>query len=173
MLLRADVVPLRCTLKDTTRHIIGRAELAAMKPASALINSSRVRTLDRCDEALSGWPGLAISRAPRLRTQGTRARFAWIPFGPGRSAPRPCASPPPGGEGMGVGGKPVAAGSHPPRSSPRPPRPPGLAGLGAIRQSLAASDADQGGAWFRSFSRWRGSSARSGDRGAIRPSERR
>ncbi|MDW4551077.1 C-terminal binding protein [Defluviimonas sp. D31] len=46
MLAQSDVVSLHCTLNDTTRHIIGAAELAAMKPTAFLINSSRGALVD-------------------------------------------------------------------------------------------------------------------------------
>lgn len=46
MLAQSDFVSLHCTLNDTTRHIIGAAELAAMKPTAFLINSSRGALVD-------------------------------------------------------------------------------------------------------------------------------
>lgn len=46
LLGQADFVSLHCTLNDTTRHIIGAAELAAMKPTAFLINSSRGALVD-------------------------------------------------------------------------------------------------------------------------------
>ena len=46
LLARSDIVSLHCTLNDTTRHIIGSAELAAMKPAAILINTSRGALVD-------------------------------------------------------------------------------------------------------------------------------
>ncbi|MCW3784039.1 C-terminal binding protein [Defluviimonas salinarum] len=46
MLAQSDFVSLHCTLNETTRHIIGAAELAAMKPAAFLINSSRGALVD-------------------------------------------------------------------------------------------------------------------------------
>ncbi|WP_347310588.1 C-terminal binding protein [Defluviimonas sp. SAOS-178_SWC] len=46
LLAEADIVSLHCTLNDTTRHIIGAAELAAMKPAAILINTSRGALVD-------------------------------------------------------------------------------------------------------------------------------
>ena len=46
LLRQSDFVSLHCTLNDTTRHIIGAAELAAMKPSAFLINSSRGALVD-------------------------------------------------------------------------------------------------------------------------------
>ncbi|MGB3178604.1 MAG: C-terminal binding protein [Albidovulum sp.] len=46
LLTQSDVVSLHCTLNDTTRHIIGAGELAAMKPSAFLINSSRGALVD-------------------------------------------------------------------------------------------------------------------------------
>ncbi|MCU9849794.1 C-terminal binding protein [Defluviimonas sp. WL0024] len=46
MLAQSDFVSLHCTLNEMTRHIIGAAELAAMKPAAFLINSSRGALVD-------------------------------------------------------------------------------------------------------------------------------
>ncbi|MCB2110239.1 MAG: C-terminal binding protein [Defluviimonas sp.] len=46
LLAEADVLSLHCTLNDTTRHIIGAAELATMKPGALLINSSRGGLVD-------------------------------------------------------------------------------------------------------------------------------
>ncbi|OYX41995.1 MAG: hydroxyacid dehydrogenase [Rhodobacterales bacterium 32-67-9] len=46
LLARSDVVSLHCTLNATTRHIIGAAELAKMKPTAFLINSSRGALVD-------------------------------------------------------------------------------------------------------------------------------
>ncbi len=46
LLAEADIVSLHCTLNDTTRHIIGAPELAAMKPCAFLINTSRGALVD-------------------------------------------------------------------------------------------------------------------------------
>ena len=46
MLAEADFVSLHCTLNAGTRHIIGAAELARMKPSAFLINSSRGALVD-------------------------------------------------------------------------------------------------------------------------------
>ncbi|MCB2135754.1 MAG: C-terminal binding protein [Rhodobacteraceae bacterium] len=46
LLRQSDFVSLHCTLNESTRHIIGAAELAAMKPTAFLINSSRGALVD-------------------------------------------------------------------------------------------------------------------------------
>ena len=47
----ADVISLHCPLNDATRHFIGAAELAAMKPTALLINTARGGLVD--EEALA------------------------------------------------------------------------------------------------------------------------
>jgi glycerate dehydrogenase len=42
----ADVISLHCPLNDATRHLIGAAELAAMKPTALLINTARGGLVD-------------------------------------------------------------------------------------------------------------------------------
>lgn len=46
LLRQSDFVSLHCTLNDDTNHIIGRAQLAQMKPTAFLINSSRGALVD-------------------------------------------------------------------------------------------------------------------------------
>ncbi|WP_337997797.1 hydroxyacid dehydrogenase [Oleispirillum naphthae] len=46
MLGEADVLSLNCPLTETTRNIIGAAELAAMKPTAFLINTARGGLID-------------------------------------------------------------------------------------------------------------------------------
>jgi phosphoglycerate dehydrogenase-like enzyme len=46
MLQAADFVAIACPLTDETRGLIGRAELAAMKPTAVLINISRAAIVD-------------------------------------------------------------------------------------------------------------------------------
>ena len=41
LLREADVISLHCPLNDATRHMIGAAELTAMKPGALLINTAR------------------------------------------------------------------------------------------------------------------------------------
>ena len=50
MLGESDFVSVHCVLNDETRHLIGRAELAAMKQSAFLINTSRGAIVD--EEAL-------------------------------------------------------------------------------------------------------------------------
>jgi glyoxylate reductase len=51
LLGRADIVSLHVPLHAGTRHLIGRAELAAMKPAAVLVNTARGPVVD--EEALA------------------------------------------------------------------------------------------------------------------------
>jgi len=46
MLAESDFVSVHCVLNDETRHLIGAAELAAMKPTAFLINVSRGAIVD-------------------------------------------------------------------------------------------------------------------------------
>lgn len=50
LLAMSDVVTLHCPLNDETRHLIGRHELASMKPSSIVINAGRGGLVD--EEAL-------------------------------------------------------------------------------------------------------------------------
>lgn len=56
LLREADVISLHCPLNDATRHLIGAAELAAMKPGALLINTARGGLVDEAAlaEALRG-----------------------------------------------------------------------------------------------------------------------
>jgi len=51
LLRRADIVSLHTPLTPATRHLIGRAELAAMKPTAVLVNTARGPVVD--EEALA------------------------------------------------------------------------------------------------------------------------
>jgi len=51
LLARSDVVSLHVPLSAGTRHLIGRAELAAMKPTAVLVNTARGPVVD--EEALA------------------------------------------------------------------------------------------------------------------------
>lgn len=42
----SDVISLHCPLTESTRHLIGRPELARMRPGSILINTSRGPVVD-------------------------------------------------------------------------------------------------------------------------------
>lgn len=46
LLERADVISLHCLLTEETRHLIGKRELAMMKPTALLINTSRGGLVD-------------------------------------------------------------------------------------------------------------------------------
>ena len=46
LLARADVVSLHCPLTPETRHLVGAAELAAMKPSAVLVNAARGPIVD-------------------------------------------------------------------------------------------------------------------------------
>ena len=46
LIREADVISLHCPLNDATRHLIGAAELAAMKPTALLINTARGGLVD-------------------------------------------------------------------------------------------------------------------------------
>lgn len=46
MLLQCDFVSLHCVLNDATRQVIGRAELACLKPGAILVNVSRGALID-------------------------------------------------------------------------------------------------------------------------------
>jgi len=56
LLARADVVSIHAPLREDTRHLIGGAELAAMKPSAYLVNTSRGPVVDEAAlvEALRG-----------------------------------------------------------------------------------------------------------------------
>lgn len=77
MLCACDFVSIHCVLNPATRHLIGEAELRAMKASAFLINVSRGAIVDeRCMEVLEGRPVLVKSHDPRLRAQRSGARFA-------------------------------------------------------------------------------------------------
>ncbi len=46
LLARADVLTLHCPITPATRHLIGRAQLARMKPGAVLINTARGALVD-------------------------------------------------------------------------------------------------------------------------------
>ncbi len=69
LLATADIVSLHCPLNDATRGLIGRAELALMKPDALLINTARGALIDGralADALLSGkLGGAGIDVLPR------------------------------------------------------------------------------------------------------------
>ncbi len=46
LLQRSDIVSLHVPLTESTRHLIGAAELASMKPTAVLINTARGPVVD-------------------------------------------------------------------------------------------------------------------------------
>ncbi len=61
LLEESDFVSLHCDLNPTTRHLIGRAELAAMRPTAYLINTARGPVIDEaalinalCERRIAG-----------------------------------------------------------------------------------------------------------------------
>ncbi len=76
LLERSDFVTLHCVLNDDTRHLIGEAELRAMKPTAFLINTARGALVD--EQALiraldAGWiagAGLDVFSAEPLAPSG-------------------------------------------------------------------------------------------------------
>jgi D-3-phosphoglycerate dehydrogenase len=76
MLAEADFVSLHCTLNAGTRHVIGAAELARMKPSAYLINTSRGALVDEaalvsalCEGQIAG-AGLDVFSQEPLALQG-------------------------------------------------------------------------------------------------------
>lgn len=76
MLGQSDFVSIHCVLNDATRHLIGKAEFAAMKPTAVLINVSRGAIVDEAalvDAILSGriaGAGLDVFSNEPLAKQG-------------------------------------------------------------------------------------------------------
>ena len=81
LLARADVVSLHCPLTPETRHLIGTAELAAMKPSVVLVNAARGPIVD--ERALA--QALAAGEIAAAGLDGGRAGAA----GSGERRPRP------------------------------------------------------------------------------------
>ncbi len=76
LLAQSDMVSIHCVLNDSTRHLIGAAELRAMKPHAHLINVSRGAIVDEAAlvRALQeGWiagAGLDVFSEEPLRRKG-------------------------------------------------------------------------------------------------------
>ena len=82
MLAESDFVSIHCVLNDDTRHLIGRAELAAMKPTAFLINTSRgaivdeAALLDALERGAIAGAGLDVfSQEPLARTGHPMSRL--------------------------------------------------------------------------------------------------
>lgn len=76
LLGQSDFVSLHCVLNDENHHLIGRAELAAMKPTAFLINVSRGGLVDEAalgaalDEGAIAGAGLDVYASEPLRKDG-------------------------------------------------------------------------------------------------------
>ena len=68
LLERSDIVSLHVPLSESTRHLIGAAELARMKPTAVLINTARGPVVD--EEALVD----ALEAGHHLRRRARRVR---------------------------------------------------------------------------------------------------
>ena len=82
MLAESDFVSIHCVLNDQTRGLIGRAELAAMKPTAFLINTSRgaivdeAALLDALERGAIAGAGLDVfSQEPLARTGHPMSRL--------------------------------------------------------------------------------------------------
>jgi glyoxylate reductase len=103
LLAVSDVVSLHCPLSRETRHLLGAAEFARMKPTAVLVNTARGPIVDEAALAAAlragrpGWAGLDVFEdEPRIHpdlvanervvllphvgsaTRGTRARMAEV-----------------------------------------------------------------------------------------------
>jgi D-3-phosphoglycerate dehydrogenase len=86
MLAASDFVSVHCVLNPETRHLIGRAELAAMKPTALLVNVSRGAIIDEdallaaLENATIAGAGLDVfSREPLTRTGHPLSRLFEMP----------------------------------------------------------------------------------------------
>jgi D-3-phosphoglycerate dehydrogenase len=86
MLAASDFVSVHCVLSPETRHLIGRAELAAMKPTALLVNVSRGAIIDEdallaaLENATIAGAGLDVfSREPLTRTGHPLSRLFEMP----------------------------------------------------------------------------------------------
>jgi D-3-phosphoglycerate dehydrogenase len=76
MLAQCDYVSVHCVLNDATRHLIGAAELACMKPSAVLINVSRGAIVDEAalvralQEGAIGGAGLDVFSSEPLARSG-------------------------------------------------------------------------------------------------------
>ena len=82
MLAECDVVTLHIPLTDATRHLVGAAEIAAMRPGACIVNTARGGVLDEAAMALalaSGRLGAAALDVFEDEPLPARSRLAGIP----------------------------------------------------------------------------------------------
>ena len=72
LLERSDIVSLHVPLSESTRHLIGAAELARMKPTAVLINTARGPVVDEDALVDALESGSIYSRRPRRLRRGAR-----------------------------------------------------------------------------------------------------
>ena len=75
LLEQSDFVTVHATLTEATRHMIGEAQMARMKPGARLINVARGELVDdeallkALDETRAGWPGRPWTSSPTSRQE--------------------------------------------------------------------------------------------------------
>lgn len=78
LLAQADVISLHIPLTEKTEHLIGKRELARMKPSALLINTARGRIVD--EDAV-----IAALKAKKLAGYGTDVLADELSFTPTRA----------------------------------------------------------------------------------------
>ena len=71
LLARSDIVTLHVPLTESTRHLIGAAELALMKPTAVIVNTARGAVID--EDAAGRCPGGGNDLRRRARCLRRRA----------------------------------------------------------------------------------------------------
>ena len=74
LLERSDIVSLHVPLSESTRHLIGAAELARMKPTAVLINTARGPVVDENALADALEDGHHLQRRPRRLRRGAERK---------------------------------------------------------------------------------------------------